>query len=170
MPKSKINGTTPPLTLSGFMGFIGTTSTFYYSLLSWHFCWQMRLNQHIPPWELDVLYVQVNLSWKTISFVSSSHPLLLFIYPVGSLSHTVTPYPFNLLCTSILSSNLFGKYHSKHPIYRRWATKNISHERQHVIWTFCPRSAFPVSESIHQTLFYIWNNINNFELIHRNCC
>jgi len=90
VPKSRINGTTPPLTLYDLMAFTGTTFTPpYYSLLSQHFHWQVGLNQYIPPWEHDVLHKQVNLSGITISFISSSHALLLFIYPVESLSHRV---------------------------------------------------------------------------------
>jgi hypothetical protein len=36
-----------------------------------------------PPWECDILHMHVNLSGKTISFVSSSHPLcFLFILSI----------------------------------------------------------------------------------------
>lgn len=74
--KSRINGTTHPLTLYGFMAFIGTTFTPpYYNLLSRHFHRWTGLNQHIPPWEHDVLHIQVNLSG--IKFLLSLHPTII---------------------------------------------------------------------------------------------
>lgn len=49
-----------------------------------------------------LFHMQVNLSGKVISFVSSSHPLLLFIYPLICLSHAVSPYPSHQFYLSAL--------------------------------------------------------------------